>query len=97
MRDGIGAQVGRHFGPDLRHVEQLAYRGVPPTIGRLKEILKRRWKPENVRYITQFAAAVEECEPTLIRTPASFSTVATKASAPAAPLLNVTDDMPMTR
>jgi len=39
---------------------QHAYRGVPPTVGRAREILKRTWRPQDVHYISQIAAVVEE-------------------------------------
>jgi len=40
-------------------IEQPSFRGVPPTVGRLREISKRGWRPQDVRYITQFTHVLE--------------------------------------
>ena len=40
-------------------IEQPSFRGVPPTVGRLREIAKRSWRPQDVRYITQLTHALE--------------------------------------
>ena len=40
-------------------IEQPMFNGVPPTVGRLRHILARKWKPQQTRYIEEFAAVVE--------------------------------------
>lgn len=41
-------------------ITQPAYCGVPPTVGRLKHVLKRTWRPQDVGYVDKMAKAVEE-------------------------------------
>lgn len=41
-------------------ITQPAYRGVPPTVGRLREIRKRKWKPQLTSYVEKLAQACEE-------------------------------------
>lgn len=41
-------------------LEQPMFRGVPPTVGRLREIAKRGWKPSQARYVDRFAGALQD-------------------------------------
>lgn len=41
-------------------ITQPMFQGVPPTVGRLREIRKRAWKPQETVYVDKLAAALEE-------------------------------------
>lgn len=38
---------------------QPAYDGVPPTVGRLRHLQARKWRPQDTRLIEQYAAAIQ--------------------------------------
>jgi predicted RNA-binding Zn-ribbon protein involved in translation (DUF1610 family) len=54
---------------DIRlEFEQIAFQGVPASVGRMRELLRREWRPQDVRKIGQLTDALQEWADAIVNT-----------------------------